>query len=238
METNITPSSMTEPERAREIMRRLNPKGSVQREQTAVEEVRRQPFRSLMGSMLSARTREEDTRDALRNLFTLADTPETMQHLTYEQVLEAIRGVTYPEPKANYVLGISRLLAEKGGAVPQTVAELTELPGVGWKSAVLTLWMAYGIAEEICVDVHVGRIGQRLGFVKSTTKQPEKISRELMAIVPKELWGPWNPTMVAFGRSTCYPTVPACPRCPLKDICPKLGVTKTTTRHGMLPGFS
>src|SRR5215218_4224213 len=77
----LTPFGMSEPERAREIMIRLNPKGSVQREQTAVEEVRRQPFRSLMGSMLSARTREEDTRDALHALFTLADTPEKMQLL-------------------------------------------------------------------------------------------------------------------------------------------------------------
>jgi endonuclease-3 len=231
----VSSFGMTDSERAREIMIRLNPKGSAQREQTAVEEVRRQPFRSLMGSMLSARTREEDTREALRALFTLADTPEKMQALTYEQVLEAIHCVTYPEPKANYVLGISRMLAEKGGLVPQSVAELTELPGVGWKSAVLTLWMAYGIAEEICVDVHVGRIGQRLGFVNPKTKQPEKISKELMRVVPKELWGPWNPTMVAFGRSTCYPAVPACPRCPLKDICPKIGVTRTTTRKTILP---
>lgn len=229
-----TPFGMTESDRAREIMIRLNPKGSVQREQTAVEQVCRKPFRSLVGAMLSARTREEDTRDGLNHLFTLADTPEKMQLLTYEQVLEAIRCVTYPEPKANYVLGLSRMLVEKGGEVPQTVAELTELPGVGWKSAVLTLWMAYGIAEEICVDVHVGRIGQRLGFVNPTTKQPEKISKELMAVIPKELWGPWNPTMVSFGRSTCYPMLPACPRCPLNDICPKIGVTKMTTRNTIL----
>lgn len=175
-----TPYGMSETERAHEIMRRLNPT-IVEREKTAVEEVRRQPFRSLIGAMLSARTREEDTRDGLRALFTLADTPEKMMTLTYNEVLKAIHRVTYPEPKANYVLGISRILAEKGGGVPQTVAELTELPGVGWKSAVLTLWMAYGIAEEICVDVHVGRIGQRLGFVNPKTKQPEKISKELMA---------------------------------------------------------
>lgn len=224
---------MSEIERAHETMRRLNP-AVVEREKTAVEAVRRQPFRALIGSMLSARTREEDTREGLRALFTLADTPEKMMQLSYDEVLKAIRCVTYPEPKANYVLGISRILAERGGVVPQTVAELTTLPGVGWKSAVLTLWMAYGIAEEICVDVHVGRIGQRLGFVNPRTKVPEKISKELMAVVPRELWGPWNPTMVSFGRATCYPTIPACPRCPLKDICPKVGVTKTTTRTGIL----
>jgi endonuclease III len=214
-------------ERARDIFQRLNPP-LIPREQTAVETYSNQPFKILIASMLSARTREEDTGVAMDRLFALADTPDKMRLLSYETVLAAIHNVTFPEPKARNVIKIAEMLIEMGGEVPRTVEELTVFPGVGWKSAVLTLWIAYHLDPEICVDVHVGRIGKRLGMVNPKTNDPQKISRELMAIVPRDIWGPWNPTMVIFGRNICYPVKPACPVCPINELCPKVGVTSTS----------
>ena len=196
-------------------------------ERTAVQEVAdfHEPFRVLMASMLSARTREESTRKATNNLFALANSPQSMMQLSDEQIMEAIKMTTYPETKVPYIRGIcERLVEVYGGEVPQTLDDLMTLPGVGWKTAVLTQWLAFGIAEEICVDVHVARIGIRLGLVNPKTKQPEKVSRELMKVVPKELWGPWNPLMVIFGREICLFERPKCSVCPLNDICPKIGV--------------
>lgn len=197
-------------------------------ELTAVQEASalNDPFRVLMAGMLSARTREEDTRAATNKLFELASTPQAMATLSEGQVAMAISAVTFAENKVGYVQEIARRISENDGYVPRTMDELTALPGVGWKTAVLTLWMAFGIAEEICVDVHVARIGQRLGFVNPTTTNPQKVSQELMAILPQEIWGPWNPLMVRFGRTTCYPSRPACPRCPVLKLCPQIGIRR------------
>lgn len=174
--------------------------------------------------MLSARTKEEETKAAMNALFSLAQTPSDMAALAYEQILEAIQPVTYADKKAHYVMGICEKLVSNEEEVPRTVDALTKYPGVGWKSAVLTLWIAYRLAPEICVDVHVARIGKRLGLVRQTIDDPQKVSRELMQIVPPELYGPWNPTMVTFGRRTCFPVQPACSRCPIADLCPQIGV--------------
>ena len=161
-------------------------------ERTAVQETAdlKQPFRTLIASMLSARTREEDTRSAIHHLFNLADNPADMLKLSDEQILNAIGTVTYPVSKVPYVRGICERLVEKhDGEVPKKLDDLTALSGVGWKSAVLTQWIAFGIAEEICVDVHVARIGKRLGLANPKTSQPQKISKELMQVIPEKLWG-------------------------------------------------
>lgn len=211
---------------AETVFERLNHVSS-EWETTAVQETRENndPFRTLIASMMSARTREEDTRQATHNLFTLAQTPDDMLQLTEEQISNAISPVTYHETKVAYIRGLCKILVgQHQGQVPHDLASLTALPGVGWKTATLTQWIAFGIAEEICVDVHVARIGKRLGLVNPTTKQPEKVSKELMQVVPESLWGPWNPLMVRFGREVCYPTNPNCAGCPLNDICPKIGV--------------
>jgi endonuclease-3 len=209
--------------RTREIAERLQPVLDEMGERTTVQLYQGQPFPVLISSMLSARTREENTEKAMNRLFALADTPEKMALLKYEDVLEAINPVQYPGNKAQYVIDSSVLIAEQGG-VPQTLEELMALPGIGWKSAVLILWLAFGLAPEICVDVHVARIGIRLGLVKPSTKQPQKVSRELMQKIPEDLWGPWNPMMVNFGRTICLRVRPKCPTCPINDLCPQIGV--------------
>ena len=157
---------MTEHERCTIIFNRLRDVAQAENwERTAVQETAdlNDPFRTLIASMLSARTREEATRAATNNLFQLADTPQAMLTLSDDQLMNAIRMVTYPETKVPYIRGIcEKLVDEHDGQVPQNLHDLTELPGVGWKTGVLTQWIAFGIAEEICVDVHVARIGQRL----------------------------------------------------------------------------
>lgn len=213
--------------RTAEIFRRLNEAAEGKWETTAVQETRqlRDPFRTVVSSMLSARTREEDTRRATINLFALAQTPAEMLQLSEEQIVTAIRMTTYWENKARYLRGLcENLVQEHDGSVPRDLDALMALPGVGWKTATLTQWIAFGIAEEICVDVHVARIGKRLGLVNLSAKQPRKISHELMPRIPREIWGPWNPMMVRFGREVCFPTRPNCPGCPLNDICPQVGV--------------
>src|SRR5690242_1782015 len=139
-----------------------------------------QPFKALIAAMLSAQTREEQTFVAMNNLFALADNPDDMVKLTDEQIKKAIQPVMYWEPKVRYVRDIAEKVAANGGVVPNTLDELMEYKGVGWKVAVLTLATGYGVEDDITVDVHVARIGRRLGLVKpETEKHPPKVNEAL-----------------------------------------------------------
>jgi endonuclease III len=183
-----------------------------------------QPFKALITSMLSAQTREEHTLAAANALFALADNPFEMVKLTDVQILEAIKRVSYPLVKVAYVRDICEKLVARGGDVPQTVEELIEMKGVGWKVAVLTLAIAYGRTEDITVDVHVLRIAIRMGLIPRETKQPPRANDLLKLVLPRDLWAEWNGLMVQFGRAICNPTYPKCKICPVKDLCPKIGV--------------
>ncbi|MCA9913569.1 MAG: hypothetical protein KC496_09485, partial [Anaerolineae bacterium] len=135
--------------RTQEIYKRLTAVGAKRWESTAVQETRdlHDPFRTVISSMLSARTREEDTRRATHNLFAPAQTPQEMLALPDEQIEKAIRMTTYWENKVRYVRGLcAQLVQEHHGEVPRTLDALTALPGVGWKTATLTQWIAFGIA--------------------------------------------------------------------------------------------
>jgi endonuclease-3 len=101
---------------------------------------------------------------------------------------------------------------------------LMKFPGMGWKTSLLTLYMAYDLVPEICVDVHVARITQRMGFVNPKTENPQKVSKELMAIVPKDWWAEVNSCLVYFGKTRCYFDKPACKGCPVYDLCERVGV--------------
>lgn len=183
-----------------------------------------QPFQALIAAMLSAQTREENTLAAMNNLLKLADNPADMLQLSNEQIRKAISPVMYYESKQRYLRDICEQLVANHGEVPRTVEELMEYKGVGWKVAVLTLAIAYGIHDEITVDVHVARIGKRMGLVNPATKEPRKISAELMNILPREMWPHWNGLMVQFGREVCKPTYPQCRTCLVRELCPKIGV--------------
>lgn len=220
---------MDEQARVREIYERLKA-ASVNWEPTSLSHYEGQPFKALIAAMLSAQTREEQTTAASEALFALADNPFDMAKLTDAQIYEAIKPVQYAEAKVRYVRDIAERVSANGGKVPETIEELDEYKGVGWKVAVLTLHMGYGRTEDITVDVHVARIGKRLGLVNPATKQPEKVNEELKQILPREMWADWNALMVMFGRNVCLPTYPRCPKCFLNALCPKIGVEKVSTR--------
>lgn len=218
---------MDEQARVREIYNRLIATRDAQHWMpTSLSHFEGQPFKALIAAMLSAQTREENTNAAMANLLALADTPEKMAQLSDEQIRTAISPVMYFEPKVRYVRDIAERVTANGGVVPQTLEELMEYKGVGWKVAVLTLAMGYGINDNITVDVHVARIGIRLGLVNPTTKQPPKVNEELKQVLPRDMWPYWNALMVQFGRAICLPTYPQCRKCPLNDICPKVGVIR------------
>lgn len=209
--------------RAREIYNRIVAV-SGNWEPTALSYYNGQPFKALVAAMLSAQTREEHTIAATRELFALADNPFDMLKLTDEQIVAAIRRVNYPLVKVGYLRDICAKLIERDGEVPHTIDELTQMKGVGWKVAVLTLAVAYGRTEDITVDVHVLRIAIRLGLIPRETKQPPRANELLKLVMPRDLWGEWNGLMVQFGRNICTPTYPKCKICPVRDLCPKIGV--------------
>lgn len=225
----LAPIPEDEQARVREIYRRLKA-ASANWDPTSLSYFKGQPFKALIAAMLSAQTREEQTTEAANKLFALADNPFDMVKLTDAQIYDAIKGVQYAEPKVAYVRDIAEKVAANGGKVPETVEELDAYKGVGWKVAVLTLHMGYGRIEDITVDVHVARIGIRLGLVKPTTKQPPKVNDELKHVLPREMWAGWNALMVMFGRNVCLPTYPRCPKCFLNELCPKVGVDKVSSR--------
>ncbi len=218
---------MTEAERIDEIYKRLT-EAAKNWPTTSLDHFQGQPFKALIAGMLSAQTREEQTLAAANALFAMADNPEDMLKLTDEQILSAVRIVSYYESKAKYVREIcERLVEHDGGVVPRTVPELMEYRGVGWKVAVLTLEVGYDIHDDITVDVHVNRISKRLGLIDPKIKQPAKINEALKLVLPREYWGQWNPLMVLFGRAICQPTYPKCATCFLYELCPRINVIQT-----------
>lgn len=218
-----------EQSRIREIYARIS-EAAKQWEPTTLSRFTGQPFKALVAAMLSAQTREEHTLTACNALFALADNSFDMAKLSAEQIAATIQPVTYWEKKVAYVQDIARQVAANGGVVPQTVEELTRYKGVGWKVAVLTLATGYGRTDDITVDVHVARIGKRMGLVSPATKQPPKINEELKAKLPREFWPHWNGLMVQFGRAVCQPTFPKCAACLIRDLCPRVGVIQVGAR--------
>jgi endonuclease III len=193
-------------------------------EVTALDRYHNQPFQALITAMLSAQTREEFTIAASDALFALANTPVGIHALSDDEIRQAIRPVMYYESKLRYIRDICAKVLANGGEVPRTIDGLTGMKGVGWKVAVLTLAIGYGIHKDITVDVHVTRIGKRLGWVQPETDDPPAINEELKRILPRATWPHWNSLMVQFGRAVCKPIGPHCATCLIADLCPKVGV--------------
>jgi endonuclease III len=194
--------------------------------ETALTEVARtmgrDPFKILIGCLLSLRTKDETTGPAAARLFALADTPERMLQLTTAQIAEAIYPVGFYRTKAASILEICRVLVERyGGKVPDDMEALLELRGVGRKTANLVLTLGFQ-KPAICVDTHVHRISNRWGYVR--TKTPEATEFALRRKLPKVYWMVYNDLLVSFGQNICKPLSPLCTQCPLADMCPKIGV--------------
>ena len=180
------------------------------------------PFEQLVGALLSARTRDEATLTVCLRLFEVARTPKQLITLGQERLVELIRGVGFPEPKARDLLEIARRIdSEHGGAVPDTLDGLTAFRGVGPKIAALTLAVGFG-RPAIAVDVHVHRIVNRWGYVRASN--PEKTADALADVLPQRYWIEINERLVPFGKFRCNAARPHCSDCPLLPMCARVGV--------------
>ena len=183
------------------------------------------PFRVLVSTLISLRTRDEVTFEASERLLSEATTPQELMALPQERIETLIYPAGFYRNKAKTLRAIASILQETyDGGVPDTLDGLLALPGVGRKTANLVLGLGFGI-PAICVDTHVHRIPNRLGLI--VTKTPEESERALTAILPQHYWIPINEWLVGFGQQVCTPQSPWCSRCPLADECPRAGVTRT-----------
>jgi endonuclease III len=195
---------------------------------TALAEVsaeRRDPFYVLIACILSLRTKDETTGPAAARLFALAEGPEAMGRLPARRIERAIFPVGFYRTKARVILGICRDLLERfGGAVPDRIDDLLTLKGVGRKTANLVVTMGFG-KPGICVDVHVHRISNRWGVIR--TRNPSESEVALRRRLPRRYWIGYNDLLVAFGQNICQPVSPRCSVCPLTGACPRIGVTRS-----------
>ncbi len=183
------------------------------------------PFKILVSTIISARTKDEVTGPAAERLFALADSPGRMQKLPEEVIEKAIFPAGFYHTKAKAIRRAARELVERfGSRVPDTIEELLTLPGVGRKTANLVVTLAHNKAG-ICVDTHVHRITNRWGYVK--TKTPHETELALRAKLPKKHWIAINTILVMHGQNICKPISPLCSRCPVFKYCDRVGVTKS-----------
>ena len=210
------------------IMQRL---GTAISEMTepAVEQIAEEhaadPFQVLIGTMLSAQTRDPVTLAASTRLFKVARAPRTLARLPVREIERLIYPVSFYRHKARHVKETcQRLVSRFLGTVPPTMEALLTLPGVGRKTANLVLILAHRSPDNICVDTHVHRIANRLGWVR--TKTPEETERALYQVTDRRWWPSINLYLVTWGQNICKPIYPLCSRCQISGACPQVGVTR------------
>lgn len=186
---------------------------------------REDPFDVLVGTMISLRTKDEVTIEAARRLSAIAPGPVELARLPERRIEKAIYPAGFYRTKARALRKVAAILLEHhGGKVPDTMEGLLALPMVGRKTANLVLLLGHGQAA-LCVDTHVHRISNRLGFV--ATRRPDDTEAALRASLPQDLWWDYNELLVSFGKRICTPLSPRCSICPVGALCPRLGVTRT-----------
>jgi endonuclease-3 len=183
-----------------------------------------QPFQVMITAMLSTQTREERTMEAAEKLFALADTPAGILALEDDAIREAIRGVSFYNNKVRFTRRICERLAANGGTVPAEMDALLAYEGIGWKVAALVMAVGHGRRDFIAVDTHVDRISKRLGLIDPGVKGAQPIEAALKDALPPDIWPEWNGLMVLFGRAVCKARGPLCDSCPVRDLCPRVGV--------------
>ena len=180
---------------------------------------RGEPFRVLIGCVLSQRTKDETTDPASERLFSIADTPQKMLKLPARKIAKLIYPVGFYNQKTKRIKQICRIILQQyKGKVPSSREQLMQLPGVGAKTASIVLAYAYG-RPTIAVDTHVNRLSKRLGIVAENSK-PEKTQEALEKIVPKNKQIVVNHLFVTFGKNICQPRTPKCWACPIEKLCP------------------
>jgi endonuclease-3 len=191
------------------------------------EESQEDPFEVLIGTMLSAQTRDPVTAAASARLFRVARTPRTMQKLSVKRIERLIYPVSFYRHKARHVKETCRILVERfGGRVPMTMEELLMLPGVGRKTANLVLILGFKSLKNICVDTHVHRISNRLGWVR--TRTPDETEQALYKTTAPRWWPYINLYLVTWGQNVCRPVYPKCAACVIRPYCPRIGVTRVS----------
>jgi endonuclease-3 len=203
-------------------LRRALPGFDVPAVEKIAEESREDAFQVLIGTLLSARTQDATTHGACVRLFRRAATPETMSRLRVRDIERLIYPVSFYRTKAVHVKATCRLLMDRfAGRVPDTMQELLRLPGVGRKTANLVLILAHGSRRNICVDTHVHRISNRLGWV--ATRTPDETEQALYRAIPRRWWPDVNLYLVTWGQNVCRPIGPRCRACVLAARCPSAG---------------
>jgi endonuclease-3 len=185
------------------------------------------PFQVLIATLLSARTQDATTLAASTRLFKKARTPRAMAKLTVSEIEALIYPVSFYRHKARHVLATCEILVERfNGRVPETLEELVTLPGVGRKTANLVLILAFKSQRNICVDTHVHRISNRLGWIR--TRTPDETEQALYRATAARWWPLINLYLVTWGQNVCRPVYPRCPECVLLPLCPRIGVTRVS----------
>ncbi len=203
---------------AREYRRGLAPVTVLERERT------RDPFRILVATILSARTRDETTVKVVQRLFKTVREPGDLARLSVGQIEALIYPTGFYATKARHLKALPAALNRLfGGSVPKTIPDLCQLPGVGRKTANLVMTAAFD-KPAICVDVHVHRLCNRWGLIE--TKNPLETEMTLRRLLPHRYWKRWNSYLVAFGQTVCTPRRPKCGGCPIARVCARIGVGK------------
>jgi endonuclease-3 len=183
------------------------------------------PFQILISTVLSLRTKDQTTAEASTRLFRLATTPRSMLAVPRRTIERAIYPVGFYRTKARHIHDICRdLLARYGGQVPDEIDELLTLKGVGRKTANLVVTLGFR-KPGICVDIHVHRISNRLGYIR--TKSPAQSEEALRRKLPRRHWIVYNDLLVPFGQNLCTPVSPRCSECKLTSYCERVGVVKS-----------
>lgn len=191
-----------------------------------IEQQTRDPFRILVSTILSARTQDKATREASQRLFKRISTSDGLKNLSVKEIERLIYPVGFYRQKARYLKQLPEALMKAGG-IPQCIDELVKLPGVGRKTANLVVSVAFR-KPGICVDTHVHRIMNRLGYVR--TRNPLKTEMALRGRLPRRFWMGINSMLVAFGQNLCRPVSPKCGVCPIYEHCNRVGVSRSQRR--------
>lgn len=187
------------------------------------------PFQLLVATILSAQCTDKRVNMVTGPLFDRWPTPAALAAARPREVEQAIRSTGFFRAKSKNILGCCQALVERhGGTVPESLAELVKLPGVGRKTANVVLGTAFGRAEGVVVDTHVGRISRRLGLTRHA--DAVRAERDLVAVVPREHWIGYSHRLIEHGRAVCTARSPKCDRCALSDLCPRVGVVPPTKR--------
>jgi endonuclease-3 len=193
------------------------------------EEQAEDPFQILIATILSARTQDATTHAASTRLFRAARTPQSMAKLPVKDIERLIYPVSFYRYKARYVKACCEMLVSRfGGTVPSTMEELVLLPGVGRKTANLVLILGFKSLRNICVDTHVHRISNRLGWVR--TALPDETEQALYEATDQRWWPYINLYLVTWGQNVCRPVYPRCGDCVIRAECPRIGVQRRNAR--------